>query len=743
MLTGRVELPPSPPVAMLVVASGLGEASAVSAAVNTVSADVRMTHALSIPAALGALAEGTFDCVLVEVGVPDAVTCDVLDALRRRAGRAALVAVVDDDAVAPDLTADRVVTTADLVSGGWTGTVRDAIEHARLRSDLRTAEESVARLSGIVDSVSDAVFTTTGEGVVTSWNKGAEQLYGYPAAEILGADIGRLHPPGSDEPRRILAMLRAGETVHALETVRRTRDGQMAEVSMSVTPQRNEDGELTGAVVVARDISDRLELEAELVRQTMHDALTGLPNRAYLAYRLSQSLVEGRRRNSPVAVLFVDLDQFKAVNDVHGHLAGDRVLAEVAGRLRSLSRPTDTVARLGGDEFVLVCPDTDVDAAGRMAEQVIDAVGAPIRAERRDLRIGASIGIAVSSPLETDAETLLKHADAAMYEAKSRGRARSQVFDVSFAERAREQHRLASELREALAGGRLDVHYQPVLDLASDSIIGIEALARWHHPQRGPVPPGTFVPLAEDHGFVSELDRWVLSRACRDLAERRATGELPERIRVAVNLSARSLDDPGLVDMVADVTAQAGLPPQALILEITETALLQNREIARASLEGLRRLGAGVSLDDFGTGYSSLSFLRELPVTVVKIDRSFISNAVERSEDLAITEAIIRLAHGLGMETIAEGVETVQQRDLLRQLGCVSAQGYWWSAAVPMLHVVESFGFDHGPARTPPPADRRTDVATARRWPVPPRWRTPQPVGAAGPLPLADDSTAS
>ncbi len=463
----------------------------------------------------------------------------------------------------------------------------------------------------------------------------------------------------------------------------------MRQVSISVSGLPDEHGgsEVGGLVVVARDISDRLELEAELVRQTMHDALTGLPNRSFLTYRLTQALADGKRRGDPVAVLLLDLDQFRAANDVHGHLTGDRVLTEVALRLRTLARPVDVIARIGGDEFVLVCPDTGVEAAGHMAEQVIAAISAPFAVDHRAVRIGVSVGIAVSPPLDCDAETLLKRADAAMYEAKARGRSRSQVFDPALARLAADQRLLAADLRAALDADALELHYQPVIDLATDRIVGIEALARWQHATRGAVPPGVFVPLAEAHGFVSDLDRWVLDRACRDTATALRTGVLAPGVRVAVNLSARSIDDVGLVDMVGDALERSGLPPSSLVLEITETALLQNREAARTSLAGLRALGAGVSLDDFGTGYSSLSFLRELPVTGVKVDRSFVRDAVERPEDRAITEAIIRLATGLGLETIAEGIETDDQRELLRDLGCARAQGFWWSPAVPMTEL--------------------------------------------------------
>ena len=688
MLSGGVPSALCPPT-VLVVTDGSREGSAIAASVNAVARDVLVTHALTLPSALVALGSATYDCVLVEVGTPDLAAADVTDIVRGHAGSAATVLVVDDDCPIPaaleDL-ADLVLRHGDF-AGDWLRPVRLAIEHARLRAALRESEAAVARLSGIVESVADAVFTTTLDGLITSWNDGCERLYGFPAAEIIGADIAVLHPPGSDEPRRILSMVRKGNAIQGLDTLRRTRDGRMAQVSISVTGLRDDRGAVDGLVVVARDISDRLELEAELVRQTMHDALTGLPNRSFLTYRLSQALAEGRRRGRPVAALLLDLDQFRAANDVHGHLVGDRVLTEVADRLRTLSRPTDVVARIGGDEFVLICPDTDVDAAGRLAEQIIEVVGAPIQVEHRALRVGASVGIAVAPPLDCDAEVQLKHADAAMYEAKKRGRSRSQVFDPALARLAGEQRLLAGDLRAALDDDRLEVHYQPVIDLATDRMVGFEALTRWHHPTRGTVAPGTFVPVAEAHGFVADLDRWVLERACRQTAVALATGELSPGLHVAVNLSARSLDQPGLVDLVGEVLDRSGLPPAALVLEATETALPRDPEAARASLAGLRDLGVGVSLDDFGTGYSSLSFLRELPVTGVKIDRSFIRNAVERPEDLAITEAIVRLAKGLGLETIAEGIETAEQRELLRDLGCARAQGFWWSPAVPMAEL--------------------------------------------------------
>ncbi|HEU5038187.1 MAG TPA: EAL domain-containing protein [Nocardioides sp.] len=716
---GRETLARARSALRLLVVTTDSAGGAASAALHAADHELLVTRALTLPSALATLATDTFDCVLVDTAVPDLAAAEVTRAVRARAGTAMLVVAHAGrptgrlradlaDLADLDELADLVLGPDDL-DADWLRLVR---MHARVTA----AEASTARLAGIVDSVSDALLTVDLDGIVTSWNRAAEELWGYAPTEIVGRDVALLHPPGSAEPDRMLAVARGGVPLRDHDTVRRQRDGRLAEVTLDVAPTAD------GVVVVARDINGRRELEAELVRQTMHDALTGLPNRAYLTYRLAQTLEDARRRGTPVAVLVADLDQFRAVGDLHGHLVGDRVLVEVAERLRALTRPVDIVARSGGDEFVIVSPGTDVAAAAKLARTVIDVIGEPVDVEHRALRVGASVGIAVSPPLDGDAGTMLKHADVAMYEAKARGRSRSQVFDATFARQAGEQRRLAAELREALAQDLLDVHYQPVFDLVRDRIVGVEALARWQHPVGGAVSPATFVPLAEAHGFIAELDRWVLDRACLDIATALDTGDLPADVRVAVNLSARSLDDGALVATVADAIHRSGLPPEALVLEVTETAVLQNRDAARVSLEGLRALGAGVHLDDFGTGYSSLSFLRELPVTGVKIDRSFVRDAVDRPEDLAITEAIVRLARGLGLETVAEGIETVEQRDLLRRLGCVSAQGFWWSGAVP-IYELPGAGLSRAAKRHEP-----RPVTAPRRWNV--ARRPLEPAGA-------------
>ena len=691
MLNGAVQPSSAASTSVLLVDDGLGKICALTALHEESTGSLALLRAPSLRSALDVLTTRSFDCIVVDLDLPGAAGVEAWQELRRHAAGAALLALADHHGLDDHpgaLLADDLVVRSELAATDVHRVVLRTVRQVRLAGELQRAQESSRLLSAIVDATPDAVFSKSVDGVVTSWNRGAQQLYGYTAEEIVGEHVSILHPPGVEEYAPIMTMLRRGESVRALETVRRTKDDKLVDVSLTVCPVYDSSGELTGASVVARDISDRRELESELVRAFMHDGLTGLPNRAFLVDRLSRLLAQSTVTRAPVAVFFLDLDEFKRINEAQGHFAGDRVLGEVATRLSTLVRPVDTVARLGGDEFVLVCPDTDMEAADRFAQRIIEALGRPVRVEGRAVHISASIGIAVSPPLEADAEGLLRHSDAAIYEAKARGRSRSQIFDLAFAERSRDQLRLAGDLREALARDLLDVHYQPVVDLTDGRLVGFEALARWEHPTRGPVPPGVFVPLAEHSGFVSELDQWVLRRACRDTRSGLAAGSLPADARVAVNLSARSLGDPELVRIVHDILVAEDLPPEALVLEITETALMQDIDTARGSLEGLRAMGAGVALDDFGTGYSSLSFLRELPVTQVKIDRSFIANIAGNGEDLLITESIIDLAHGLGLETVAEGVETEGQLALLRRLGCTSAQGHLWSRAVPLDRLV-------------------------------------------------------
>jgi diguanylate cyclase (GGDEF)-like protein/PAS domain S-box-containing protein len=551
-------------------------------------------------------------------------------------------------------------------------------------TERKRGEESARSLSAIVESTADAIFTQTIDGTILTWNRGAEELYGYVADEVIGRSVGVLDSADAgDELESILCAVSGGETVRALETVRRRRDGTLVDVSLTLSPVFDEDGAVVAASVIGRDITDRRRLEAELTRQAMYDGLTGLPNRTLLDDRLAQALAGGARRADTVAVFFVDLDQFKTVNDTNGHGIGDALLVEVAQRLLTVIRSADTVARFGGDEFVIVCTDTDADQAQEVADRIATALAEPMEIAGQRFYVTASIGIALTPPLEADADALLRYADAAMYDAKARGRSRARVFDASLATQSAQRLELTNDLREALADDALELHYQPVIELATGRLIGVEALTRWAHPVRGWVPPALFVPAAEDSGLIWALDKWVIGRACRDAAALRMAGVLPWFARVAVNVSARNVAHPELVKVVRGSAQLAGLPLDALELELTETGLMTDAPAAREIMAALRDLGVGIALDDFGTGYSSLTYVRQLPVTTIKIDRSFIQHISERAEDLAIAASVVDLARAIGLRVVAEGVETHEQLALLTKLGCGNGQGYLWSPAVP------------------------------------------------------------
>ena len=483
-------------------------------------------------------------------------------------------------------------------------------------------------------------------------------------------------------------------------------DGAMRVLRVSASPFPGGPGQPSGSLAMVDDVTDARQAHAALRHQELYDPLTGLPNRALLLDRLQHALAAqgGAASAGPTAVLLADLDQFKLVNDSFGHAAGDSLLVTTAHRLEECLRPGDTVARLGGDEFVMVCPGANEDEVRGVGERLLAALSRPTTVAGRTISVSASIGIAIGASVRQggqqassrrsagrDAETLLRHADAAVYEAKAAGRGRISTYRTGLDEESRRGLELSTELREVLrdtdpsghaAAGGLTLAYQPVVELATGRLLGVEALARWRHPVQGLIPPTDFVPLAEQTGLVVELDRWVLPRACRDAAAMRAAGVLPQGGYVAVNVSARSLDDPGLEALVRVAAQQAGLPYGALVLEVTESGVMDNPDSARVLLENLRELGVAVAIDDFGTGYSSLAYLRLLPVATLKVDRGFVTHLSQTPDALAVVTAILDLARALGLSTVAEGIETVEDLAVLHRLGCRAGQGHLWSPAV-------------------------------------------------------------
>jgi diguanylate cyclase (GGDEF)-like protein len=472
----------------------------------------------------------------------------------------------------------------------------------------------------------------------------------------------------------LLSSIRAGEPY-----------GQFIELgdgrTVAVMSQPMADG---GWVATHEDITERRRAEMKIAHMARHDALTDLPNRVLLRERLVEALARVERGHR-LAVLCLDLDHFKNVNDTLGHPVGDELLRAVADRLRACVRDTDTISRVGGDEFSIIQTDiVDATDAERLARRITEAVSAPYDLHGHLVMGGTSIGIALAPADGTDANDLLKNADMALYGAKADGRGVYRFFEATMDQRMKERRALELALRKALERGEFELHYQPAFDLGSDGVRCCEALLRWHHPERGMVPPVEFIPIAEDIGLIVAIGEWVIARACADAAT------WPDHIGVAVNLSPTQLGSKNLLPTVLAALAQSRLPAERLELEITEAVLMQNTEANLRALHQLRALGIRISMDDFGTGYSSLSYLSSFPFDKIKIDRSFVSGLGDNAQAAAIVRAVADLAESLKMTTTAEGVETRAQLDRVRELGCTEVQGYFYSPPVPLAELMKT-----------------------------------------------------
>jgi diguanylate cyclase (GGDEF)-like protein/PAS domain S-box-containing protein len=558
--------------------------------------------------------------------------------------------------------------------------IGSAIDRIRTFDALRASEE---RYRLMAENSTDIISRTTGNGKLAYASDAIRSVLGYEPGELEGHDVmDFVHPEDHHLVRRFLGSMSPDQPSYTFAYRALRKDG--SEVWLETTSRaiaNPVDGRLDEIVSVSRDISERRRAEEQIEYQAYHDSLTGLPNRLLFRDRLTIALAHARRTGMPVAVMFLDLDRFKVVNDTLGHSPGDELLRIVAARLRSVLREGDTIARMGGDEFTILLTDIrDPDVAAGIAQKLLDTVAEPVRLEGHDLYVTTSVGIALYPADGETAEALLQSADSAMYRAKDLGRNAFQLCSAAMNTRAAERLSIESALRRAIERDELILHFQPIVRMQSGQMAGMEALLRWNRPEHGLVPPAQFIEIAEETRLILPIGEWVLRQACRRAVEwQNGTNTM----RVAVNLSPRQFQQTNLVDVIDQVLRETGLAPEALELEITETTAMLNTERTMSTLAALRELGLQIAVDDFGTGHSSLNYLRRFPIDRVKIDREFVQGIEESASDRAIVSAIVTMAHGLRLAVTAEGVETEAQATFLREQQCEEVQGFLFGRPGP------------------------------------------------------------
>ncbi|NEV60569.1 bifunctional diguanylate cyclase/phosphodiesterase [Thiorhodococcus minor] len=575
------------------------------------------------------------------------------------------------------------------------GTLASGDDVTEQRAAEQALREERSFLQHVIDGIEDPILVVDRDRRVLRMNQAARMKATQVAAAHSELRCHELlyqsHEPCNSDARRcpLHRVLETGKPCKTLHSITGMGGERTHEVAAS--PLRSEDGAIQGVIEISHDITDHLELLEALHAQDLryahlaqYDPLTELPNRFLFSDRLSQAIQVAQRSRSKLAVLFLDLDQFKQINDSFDHSDGDAVLIALARRLEGLLRGADTLARMGGDEFSIILSDIkhDEDAA-KVARAMLALFKSPFEIRGHRLFLGASIGISLYPEHGTTTEDLVRNADAALFRAKAEGRNNFQYYSQDLTAKAFERILLESSLHDAIANQELVLHYQPQLHLPSRKVCGVEALVRWQHPSMGLVPPDRFIPLAESTGLIVPMGEWVLREACVQMGHWLQSGKLPHDALMGVNLSARQLAQEDLVDKVQDAIEAAGLSPTNLELEITETSVMASPELSASRLGRLRDLGVKLAMDDFGTGYSSLSYLKQLPLTKLKIDRSFVSDIPEDANDTAIAKAIIALGESLSLEVLAEGIETESQRDFLIEEGCETGQGYLFSRPLP------------------------------------------------------------
>jgi diguanylate cyclase (GGDEF)-like protein/PAS domain S-box-containing protein len=653
-------------------------------------ANTELKHLESMTEAEKYLVEHAVDMILLDLGLPDAQGLDAVRRARAAAPHAPLVVltVMDDESLAAQalqVGAQDYLIKGQIEPRGLVRALRHAAER-KIMEDALFVEKELAQVT--LDSIGDAVICTDISGNISYLNLVAEKITGCSRQKVTGQPMVEVVRIMDATTRQTIAnpMEKAVDqdrTVHLpSNSILVRRDGVEIPIEDSVSPIHDRDGKATGAVIVFRDVSAARAMALLMVHSAQHDFLTGLPNRMLLNDRVSQAIVLAHRHMKKVAVLFLDLDGFKHINDSLGHPIGDKLLQSIAKRLVDCGRSSDTVSRQGGDEFVVLLSEVEQsDDAAITARRMLQAVAEPHSIGQHDLHVTASIGLSIYPDDGLDAETLIKNADTAMYQAKENGHQSFQFFKSAMNVRAVERQSIEESLRRALERQEFALQYQPIINLGTGEITGAEALIRWTHPTRGPVSPAQFIPIAEDCGLILPIGNWVLREACKQAQAWTHAGLT--LATMAVNISAMEFRDERFLDGVFAALKDTGLDPRSLELELTESVLMKRAESTESILKTLRARGVQVAVDDFGTGYSSLSYLRKFPIDALKIDQSFVRQITTAPDETTIVTAVISMGRSLKLRVVAEGVETQEELAFLQAHQCDEAQGYFFSRPLP------------------------------------------------------------
>jgi diguanylate cyclase (GGDEF)-like protein/PAS domain S-box-containing protein len=674
--------------AVLLIEDNPGDARLLREMLRDDASDTELTHVKCMSDAEVHLEYPIIDVILLDLGLPDAQGLGAVRRAHAAAPRIPLVVItgLDDDTMAVQALqegAQDYLVKGRIDTRGLQRALRYAIERKTMEDALFEEKE---RAQVTLDCIGDAVICTDIAGEVTFLNVAAQNLTGWSEKEAAGkpvTDVLQILATTADsnatQPATSLVQV-ATQRLPA-DGVLVRRDGVKIPIETSVAPIHNRARRATGAVIVLRDVSAARAMSLRMIHSTEHDFLTGLPNRKLMNDRIEQAIALARRNSKRVAVLFLDLDGFKHINDSLGHSIGDKLLQSIGRRLVDCGRTTDTVSRQGGDEFVVLLSAVQrSEDAAIAASRILTSVAEAHSVDEHELHVTTSIGVSVYPEDGEDAETLIKNADTAMYQAKENGRQSYQYFKPAMNARAVERQSVEAQLRRAVDRNELSLRYQPKISIRTGEITGVEALLRWTHPERGEVSPARFIPVAEDCGLILTIGNWVLRQACEQ-AQAWVNAGLPPAT-MAVNVSAKEFSAESFLERLFVILDETGLDPSLLELELTESVLMKHADPATCILRALRDRGVRVAVDDFGTGYSSLSYLRNFPIDTLKIDQSFVHQITTKAGDASIVTAVIGMARSLNLRVVAEGVETLEQLEFLQAQECGEAQGFYFSRPV-------------------------------------------------------------